>query len=128
MSLAFYIVPQRQPRAFDTGMDGKALAHAEEALAEICARLGVKRPMDFVSMDPGEIGDIVGEDVPNAPPEQWFAAAEGLAMVRALRTHLAKDGATIESADRVQADLAECERILAYLAQKRIAWHFAIDL
>jgi hypothetical protein len=128
MSTALYVVAKRKPRAFDANMDGKALANAEESLAVICARLGIKRPMDFVSMDPSEIADMVGEDVPNAPPEQWFEATEGLAVVRTLLSHIQTLGDEVDSAERVKADLEQCERILSHLEQRNIPWHFAIDI
>src|SRR4051812_8573104 len=92
MGSALYIVSKKEVPGVDMLIDGKALAASEEELAAICARIGVKSLMDFFSQNPEELADLLGEEVPNAPSEEWFDAKEGLATVRALLSHL-KSGA-----------------------------------
>jgi hypothetical protein len=128
MSSALYIVAKKKPRDFDLLMDGKALAKAEEGLAPICTKLGTKRLMDFFSQNPEELADLLGEDVPNAPAEQWFDATEGLKVVRALVAQMETKPDSIPASEWVLEDLKQCERILVHLEQKKIPWHFALDI
>ena len=128
MGSALYIVAEDKPRDFDMLMDGKGLAMAAEQLGVLCTTIGVKRVMDFFSQDPEELADMLGEEVPNAPPEQWFEAREGLSMVRALVSRLESGAESFKNSAHVIADLRECERILTFLDQEGIKWHFAIDI
>jgi hypothetical protein len=128
MGSALYISAKRKPRDFDMLVDGKALAKAEEKLSSICARLGVKRLMDFFGMSPDEIADMVGEEMPNAAPEIWFDPKDGLATVRALLRCLEAGTESLESGAQVIEDLRQFERVLAHLEEKKIPWHLAIDI
>ena len=128
MASALYIVAKKEPSGLDMLADGKALARAEEELANICSHLGVRPLMEFFSQNPDELAAILGEDVPEAPAERWFEASEGLASICALASHLEKNPQAIDSAHRVVADLRQCERILARLDRDKIEWHFAIDI
>jgi hypothetical protein len=128
MSAALYITAKRKPRNFDMHVMGKALAAAEEDLSVICSRLGVKRLMDFVGMGSDELADLLGDEIPNAPAEQWFEPKEGLATVCALLRCLEAGTVTIESSDRVIEDLRQCERVLSHLEKRKIQWHFALDI
>ena len=128
MGSALYISAKRKPRNFDLLVDGKALAKAEEKLGVVCARIGVKRLMDFFGMSPDEVADMVGEEVPNAAPEKWFEPKEGLATVRALRRFLEAGTESVEGSANVIEDLRQFERVLSYLEEKKIPWHLAIDI
>jgi len=128
MGSALYIVAKEKPTDFDIIVDGKALARAEAALGEICARIGVKAPMEFFSQNPEELADMLGDEVPEMPPEQWFSPEDGLRTVRALLAHLATNGKSIRSAAAVIDDLKQCERVLVYLEKTKTQWHFAIDI
>jgi hypothetical protein len=128
MGAALYIVAKKKPQSVDMLMDGKALARAEEALTSICSDLGVKPLMEFFSQNPDELADMLGDDVPDMPPEQWFKASDGLAIVRALASHLEKNPQAIDSGGRVLEDLRQCERILVHLDRETITWHFALDV
>ena len=128
MGSALYIVSKKKLSDYDMLMDGKSLARAGEALGSICTRIGVKQLMDFFSQNADELADILGDDVPDLPPEQWFEAKDGLATVRALLVHLAKDTTSIVSHAAVVEDLKQCERILAHLEKTKVRWHFAIDV
>jgi hypothetical protein len=109
MGSALYIIAKKKSREFDMLMDGKALAKAEETLGAICTRIGAKRLMDFFSMNPDELADMLGDEVANAASEQWFEAKEGLATVRALLSYLERDADSVESAPRVIEDLRQCD-------------------
>jgi hypothetical protein len=128
MGAALYIVAKKKPADFDLTVDGKALARAEEALSAICKRIGVKSPMNFFSQNPGDLADMLGEEILDMPPEQWFEAEDGLQTVRPLLAHLTTGAEAIGAVAAVIEDLRQCERVLSYLEKKKIQWHFAIDV
>ena len=128
MGVALYIVAKKKPADFDMHVSGKALARAEKALSEICERIGVKAPMDFISQNPEELAAMLGEEVPGLPPEKWFKAEDGLETVRALLTHLTTSGKSVRSAAAIVEDLRQCESVLVYLKKAKTQWHFAIDI
>jgi hypothetical protein len=128
MGSALYISAKRKPRGFDLLVDGKALAKAEEELSTVCSRLGVRRLMDFFGMSSKEIADLTGEEMPHSTPAKWFEPADGLASVRALLRHLEKDGEWANRGTHVIEDLRQCERVLLHLEEKKIPWHFALDI
>jgi hypothetical protein len=128
MGTALYIVAKEEISDFDMLVDGKALAAAEEELSAVCARAGVRRLIDFFSQNPDELADLLGEDVPNAPQEQWFEASDGLATVRVLLSHLESRPERIKRGPAVIEDLKRCEQVLAHLHERKIPWHFAIDI
>jgi hypothetical protein len=126
MGSALYIVSKEEVPGVDMIIDGKALAASEEELGAICARVGVKSLMDFFSQNPEELADLLGEEVPNAPSEEWFDANEGLATVRALLSYLESGRESIAAA--VIEDLRRCDQVLAQLDERKLPWHFALDI
>jgi hypothetical protein len=128
MGSALYIVAEKDLSDFDMVVDGKALARAEKDLSAVCARIGVKSLMNFFSQNPDDLADMLGEDVPDLPPEKWFEAQDGLVTIRALLSRLDAGTESINSAPAVANDLRACERVLAHLEEKKTRWHFAIDI
>lgn len=132
MSVALYIVAQKQPKNLDVFVNGKSLGHADEkAIDRLCKKLKVRPLLDFCSQDPEELADFIAEEggqVPEElPAEQWFEAAEGLATVRALLEHLAKNPEALKNAKAIITDLKEFEAVLARLEKRKIHWHLAVD-
>lgn len=128
MGTALYISAKKKPREFDLMINGKALARAEEELNPVCAHLGVKRPMDFFGMSSRDIADLTGQDMPQSFPAKWFEAAEGMTTIRALLHHLDSDPELAARSAGLVEDLRECERVLSHLEEKKIPWHFSMDI
>ena len=62
MSVAYYIVLDKEEPGFDTFVNGKALAH-EKRLESLCKKLGLKTFEDFLTMSGDDIADMIGEHV-----------------------------------------------------------------
>ncbi|MGE0085966.1 MAG: hypothetical protein AB7S75_16280 [Desulfococcaceae bacterium] len=131
MGLAWYIVSEKEIKGFDTFVDGKAIAHADEKiLADIFSSLNVPPLMSFFSQNPEETGDFFDyeADIPeNLPEEEWFSAADGLKTVRALTVHLQAHPESVAESEEILEDLKEYERILSRFEKEGIRWHLAID-
>jgi hypothetical protein len=129
MSLAWFIVPEREVDGLDHQVDGKALAHAPEAkLDDLCAKLKVPTLMSFFSINPEEMLELFDVEDPGAlAPEQWFKAADGLKTVRALLSHLDKNPKALSKSAAILRDLRDFETVLAGLAKAKVRWHLAID-
>lgn len=132
MSVAFFIVTEREVAGLDTFVDGKAIAHVpDKALHKLCRAAGVKPVDAFISMDPDELADFLddeGADAPDElPPAQWFAPDEGLAWTRQLMAHLQANPAALPDTAGVLADLAEYETVFQGLQQHGVRWHFQVD-
>jgi hypothetical protein len=126
MGAAYYIVLEREIEALDTMMHGKSLSRHMESLDAAARGLGVRPLSEFFSVSPesaAEFMDNEGVDTSDIDlsPVQQFSAEDGLATVKALLTHAQP------YADKVAADLRNCERILTAAAQHGVAWHFEVD-
>jgi hypothetical protein len=135
MGVALYIVAQKAIKGLDLSVDGKAIGKVDEqSIDALCDALNVASLVSFLSQDPDELADIMGEDVIDVegddelPPEEWFAPEDGLTTVRALIAHLAKVPSALPNAAAVITDLRDFECILAVLAEKQVRWHLAVDM
>ncbi|MDP2228265.1 MAG: hypothetical protein Q8J78_12400 [Moraxellaceae bacterium] len=135
MSVALYIVLEKEIADFDVFVDGKAVGHAEEEVLEkICVDLGVPPLMVFFSQDPDELADFLddelGEEAPEPdelPAEEWFDAAAGLVTVQTLADHLEAHPQAIENSAAIAEDLRDYQRVLERLKTEKVRWHFAMD-
>ena len=160
MSLAYFICAEREVEGFAAGTpDGKALADASEHLEAVAQAAGVPSLFEFLSVDPetaaamggwedpadrdpdGDAAPAEDEDDEEAPgpdaypPEEWFAAADGLITIRALIRDVEADpdalAAALDSGTdpaAVLEDLREFESILGHLDAAGVGWHLGIDL
>lgn len=135
MSVALCIVAQEPVADLDLCVRCKAIGRVDDqTLDELCDALNVTSLVSFTSQNPGELADIMGEEVIDVdnddelPVEEWFAPEDGLATVRALIAHLAKCPSALPDAAAVVDDLRGFERILAALAEKQVKWHLAVDM
>lgn len=132
MSVAYYIVPERPVPDLDCFVDGKALAHVRDGVIERLCRESKVRPLeDFQSENPEDAAaffEDAGIDLPpdGFPPEQWFAAADGLETVRALLARVSELAAKGKSA-AVADDLRNYEEVLVGLERAGVRWHLAVD-
>lgn len=134
MGVALYIVAQRAIKGLDPSVDGKAVGRIDDqTLDTLCDALNVTSLVSFISQDPDELADIMGEDVIDVedddelPEEEWFAAEDGLATVRALIAHLDADPSALADTAMIVEDLRGFERVLAALAEHGVKWHLAVD-
>lgn len=121
MGAAYYIVLESEMVWVDSSMDGKTLARHSDLLESIAKELGVRPLLDFLSMDAEALRGVLGDDAEGieVPALQQFSAEEGLATIKALRSHPKSEIAC--------HDLEDCERILTAAAEHGVRWHFQID-
>jgi hypothetical protein len=135
MSVAFFIVLDRQDPGFDTMVNGKYLARDAERLAGIARSLGMPALEDYVSYAPDEARAMM-EDLGAAPedieaaelPEQrWFDAQEGLDLVAKLADHVRTNPAAVKNAKGVLADLREYKEVLEKAQEIGARWNLGVD-
>ena len=129
MSLAWYVVLEREVAGFDPSVNGKFIAKAGDQLDAIAKSAGVTPLMDFFSASPEMLEGLMedaGEDTfVGAPSEQWFSAEDGLKTVRVLLE--ATSNGTLPSSDKIASDLREFETVLEKALSHGVRWHLAID-
>ncbi len=124
MSLAWYVVLDREVPNLDPFLNGKALARSAPAISRLAAKLGVRDLGDFISASPAEIADLVEDEIADElPPESWYSPEEGLRVVRAMVKEVAKSSRMGD----VLADLREVERVLDLAEHVGARWHLAVD-
>jgi hypothetical protein len=132
MSVAMYVVLDRDVSGVDTVMDGKALAHAAPALERLCNELGVRELDMFSGANPEDLLDLLGDDPEHGasvePGEVWYRPSDGLVTVRALIQAVESDAAVVPQPGRVLDDLRSIERILAAAEPEGARWSLAVDL
>lgn len=120
MSVAYFIVLDREHPGFDPHVDGKVLTRHIEPLQRIADGLGLASFEDFACQDLSEFGGPPMED-------KWFDAAEGLAWAQGLRTHLQANPGAIGESDGVIADLDEYIRVFTEAGARGLKWHLELD-
>jgi len=125
MGSALFIALEKNIPGLDAMIDGKMLSNAEEQLAEVAKRCGVRPLMEFFSISSDEAEQLIGEDAGDMeiPAAQWFSAEEGLRTVDAL---LAEADRLPES-QAAKDDLLGCQRVLREAQKHGVRWHLAID-
>ena len=132
MSVAFFIVTEREVEGLETFVNGKAIAKvSDKAMRDICTSAGVKSIYDFVSADPEELAEVLGdegaEETESLPAEQWFAPEEGLEWTKKLSAYLNANPTVIKGTSGVLSDLTEYEEVFKGLQSHGVRWHFAVD-
>ena len=131
MSVALYMVPEREIEGFDQMVNGKALGHmSEKVMKKLCKELGVPDLMELYSADPAELEDFLeeGQKLPeNLQKEAWFEPAQGLRAVRGLIKHLSARPKAIKNGAAVLEDLQGFEAVLLRLEKEKVRWYLAVD-
>ncbi len=131
MSVAFYIVLDNKEPGFDTFVNGKAIAHADD-LDAFCVKYGLPVLESFVSQSLEELEDMLDEEMelPDGESDeaQWFDAQEGVNYVDALIAALRKEPDGIESSADVIDDLLEYKAVLEQAQAIDAKWRLALDI
>lgn len=135
MSLAYYITLEDKDSDIDVLMEGKALAHEEEAISDLCDQLDIPSIFDFHVTDSEMLEEIFDEDeMPEdnyddfSGDEDWFEAYEGLDVVNSLISHIEKNETEIADVDGVLLDLNDIKRILSEADNEQIRWRLRMDI
>ena len=130
MSVAWYIVLEKQIPGFDAFMNGKALANEAGKLDYIAEQNSVRPLMSFFSSSreqmlefAGSEGVETGNEMAETWAETWFVAEEGLRTVNLLLEKA--EGNSVSEAAR--KDLLDFRRVLETAKQQRVRWHLPID-
>jgi hypothetical protein len=130
MSVAWYIVLEKQVTGIDTRVNGKALGRAGKVLEMLAKELGVVPLMQFYSAAPKELAGFAEEHGMERTgikfaQEKWFDAEDGLRSVRGLVRAGERKG--VVGADPILDDLRAFEKVLEAARAKGIRWHLAVD-
>jgi hypothetical protein len=136
MSVAYFIVPQKEVPGLDCFIDGKSLAHVrDDVIKKICDEAGVRPWTDFMSSSAEELAEFLDEEDlaslgEDFAKEQWFTATDGLKTVRALiaQTSLLESAADKSYRKGIKSDLKEFEKVLIALKEAKVRWHMSVDI
>ena len=134
MAASLYIVVEGEDPGFDIFVNGHALARNEDALERLARRLNVNPLLDFFSADENSMALLLEQGAGNPewaqhlPQPQWFAAAQGLATVRALLDFFQSSPTALGSETAaVISELSEYESVLRKADQRALRWHLAVS-
>ena len=108
---------------------GKALAREADRLDSAARRRGVLPPTSLLSESQAALlaqlrADGFDPAKMRLPPEQWFAAADGLATVRALAEHVGANLNDFKQPNPILRDLRAAEALLAAAGAAGVRFHF----
>lgn len=129
MGVSIYLSLQKDIAGVDPlAIDGKLLAQAQDTLDDFAERAGLKTIAEMTSFSDEELDDFF-DDEAEMPmnEEQWFAAADGLATVRAMLVQLRAHPNFVPRSKDVIEDLAAIEAVLLAAEQAHVRFHFSID-
>ncbi|MCB9399039.1 MAG: hypothetical protein H6510_14590 [Acidobacteria bacterium] len=122
MSVAAFIVAERDIDGFDSFVNGKSVILYQNQIDQACRILNVTPLFAFLSSPPGEWAEFFEED--QVPAEKWYPPNEGLKTVRALRRYIQEQKGVLEP---ILSDLEEYDNVLTRLEQEQVRWHLQID-
>lgn len=127
MSVAWYIVLEREIPGFDHAVNGKALAKAGDQLEALAKDNKLPTLISFFSISPDELAGFAADHgvalEQQASQEKWFSAEDGLNTINALL-----DAKHIRKLDvRVVSDLQEFKTVLETAKRNGVGWHLAVD-
>ena len=121
-------LPEAQ-KAYAKAGPGKAIARESDRLDSAARRRGVTQPTSLLSESQAAlIAQLKEEGFDPAkmrlPPEQWFAAADGLKTVRALAEYVEANLNDFKQPNPILRDLTAAEALLAEAEAGGIRFHF----
>jgi hypothetical protein len=130
MPAAFFIALEKPIRGLNSNMRFPALTAVSHKLESLAEKKGLQSHMHF--FDSPEESDAILEEMEIESDEPssytWYAAADGLAMVRALRDEVKKPASRIASAAQVIAEMNDIEKILDAANHNRVGWCLTVDV
>jgi hypothetical protein len=87
LSVAYYVVFEKEIPGFDPSVNGKAAAGAADLLDALAKRRSVPTLMSYFSVSAEEVAALAadhGLDPGQAPAEKWFSAEDGLKTIDAI--------------------------------------------
>ena len=108
---------------------GKAFFRELERIDFAARKVKVTQPSSLVSENPDALIAQLKEDgfdpsKMRVPPEQWFPAAEGLAVLRALIEHVGANLNDFKQPNPILRDLKAAEALLAAAEKAGVPFHF----
>jgi hypothetical protein len=133
MALAFVVTLEKDlpdaAAAYAKAGNGKALARESDRL-DTAARARKVTPMtSLLSESPAALAEQMREQgfdpaKMRLPPEQWFAASDGLKTVRALIEHVGANLNNFKQPNPILRDLKAAEALLAAAEAAGVRFHF----
>lgn len=133
MAQAILITPERDVpdarAAYEKAKTGKALARELERVDFAARKCKVTQPSSMLSENPAALIAQLKEDGfdpsrMRVPPEQWFPAADGLAVVRALIEHVGSNLNDFKQPNPILRDLKAAEALLSAAEVAGVRFHF----
>jgi len=115
--------------AYGKGGSGRALARETDRLDTAVRRYGAMAITSMLSESQAALIAQLKEEgfdpsKMRLPPEQWFAAAEGLKTVRALSGHVTNNMNDFKQPNPILRDLKAVEILLAAAGSAGVKFHF----
>ena len=115
--------------AYAKSTTGKALARESDRVDFAARKCGVTQPTSLLSENPAALIEQLKSDGfdparMRIPPEQWFAAADGLKTVRALIAHVGANLNDFKQPNPILRDLKAAEDLLAAADAAGVRFHF----
>ena len=129
MSLAWYIVLEREIPGVETFVNGKALARAGELFDSLAADAGVLPLSTFFSASAEEMSafaanhGVDSNDLGIVPSDGWFTPQDGLKTLAAL----IEVAQTRKMDELILEDLKAFQKVLRAAQANEVRWHLAID-
>jgi len=120
-------LPEAQA-AYAKAASGKAIARESDRVDFAARRCGVTSPTALLSESPASlIAQLEAEGFDPAkmrvPPEEWFAAAEGLRTVRALAEHVYANLNDFKQPNPILKELRAAEALLVAAEKAGVGFH-----
>jgi hypothetical protein len=115
--------------AYAKAKTGKALARESDRIDSAARRKGVAGPTALLSENQAALIEQMKEEGMDPsrmrlPPEQWFAAGDGLKTVRALAAHVTANLNDFKQPNPILRDLKAAEALLAAAETAGVRFHF----
>ncbi|PQO33475.1 hypothetical protein C5Y96_11595 [Blastopirellula marina] len=129
----FLIVLHRKVPGIPEEVPGTEIAKSEIFLARLARKLGVVSLNDFKSQSPAvtdALAQINGLDLSDVKldKETWYAPAQGLQTVSALRDHLRSHPAAIPNTNQVLEELDLWNHVLTMATKEGVPWHLLVSI